>query len=96
MVEKVTRDEESNVVVLEFEPGDEVVKDLEYLEYAVWAVNLYVRDIYRTLLNIMIARSISSDDVLFINEMIENLKESLELGKIIILKIAKRMGIQVG
>jgi hypothetical protein len=96
VVEKVTRDEESNVVVLEFEPGDEVVKDLEYLEYAVWAVNLYVRDIYRTLLNIMIARSISSDDVLFINEMIENLKESLELGKIIILKIAKRMGIQVG
>jgi hypothetical protein len=96
VVEKVTRDEDTNVVVLEFEPGDEVVKDLEYLEYAVWAVNLYIRDVYRTLLNIMIARSISSDDVLFINEMIENLKESLELGKTVIAKIAKRMGIQVG
>ena len=95
MVEKVKRDEKSDAVVLEFEPGDEAVKDLEYLEYVLWAVNIYVRDLYRTLLNIMLARSINSDDVSFLHEMIEDLKENLELGEVIIKKIAKKMGIEL-
>jgi len=96
MVENVERDEESNVDVLEFEPGDKTADDLMELENIAHVLLNYIQDLYSMIVDSALARYIVSDDISYLLDILDNMEENIVRGKKIVKEIAKRMGIQVG